>query len=164
MHKHPILIALLLVALAAAGCVAGQPVSPADMAAVAPTVAEVVSQLVPQLAGTYTVQASDGAGNSHELSLKLSPDGRVELGTELAETTQLMESGTWLLSGEGDVVIEACAGRLERKRCCAGGGGVAVGEAAAQCLLRCDQLVRAERVRAGGGGQGRRRGQHALVD
>lgn len=105
MHKHPILIALLLVALAAAGCVAGQPVSPADMAAVAPTVAEVVSQLVPQLAGTYTVQASDGAGNSHELSLKLSPDGSVELVTELADTTQLMESGTWLLSGEGDVVI-----------------------------------------------------------
>ena len=105
MHKHPILIALLLVALAAAGCVAGQPVSPADMAAVAPTVAEGVWQLVPQLAGTYTVQASDGAGNSHELSLKLSPDGSVELVTELADTTQLMESGTWLLSGEGDVVI-----------------------------------------------------------
>ncbi len=105
MHKHPILIALLLVALAAAGCVAGQPISPADMAAVAPTVAQVVSQLVPQLAGTYTVQASDGAGNSHELSLKLSPDGSVELVTELADATQLMESGTWLLSGEGDVVI-----------------------------------------------------------
>lgn len=105
MHKHPILIALLLVALAAAGCVAGQPVSPADMAAAAPTVAGVVSQLVPQLAGTYTVEASDGAGHSHELTLKLSPDGSVELLTELADATQLMESGTWLLSGEGDVVI-----------------------------------------------------------
>ncbi|MEZ4771016.1 MAG: copper resistance protein NlpE N-terminal domain-containing protein [Caldilineales bacterium] len=105
MLKHPILIAILLVALATAGCVAGQPVSPDEMAAVAPTVAGVVSQLVPQLAGTYTVEASDGAGNSHELSLKLSPDGSVELVTELADATQLMESGTWLLSGEGDVVI-----------------------------------------------------------
>lgn len=105
MHKHPILIAILLVALAAAGCVAGQPVSPADMAAVAPTVAGMMSQLAPQLAGTYSVAASDGAGNTHELSLKLSPDGNVELVTELADATQLMESGTWLLSGEGDVVL-----------------------------------------------------------
>ncbi len=105
MQKHPILIAILLVALVAAGCVAGQPVSPADMAAVAPTVADVVSQLVPQLAGTYTVAASDGAGNTHELSLKLMPDGNVELVTELADATQLMESGTWLLSGQGDVVL-----------------------------------------------------------
>ena len=29
MLKHPILIAILLIALAASGCVAGQPVSPA---------------------------------------------------------------------------------------------------------------------------------------
>ena len=105
MQKHPILIAILLVALVAAGCVAGQPVSPAEMAAVAPTVADMMAQLAPQLAGTYSVAASDGAGNTRELSLKLSPEGNVELVTELADATQLMESGTWLLSGQGDIVV-----------------------------------------------------------
>ena len=105
MLKHPILIAILLIALAASGCVAGQPVSPEQMAAVAPTVVDMVSQIAPQLAGTYSVAASDGAGNTRELSLKLTPDGNVELVTELADATQLMESGTWLLSGQGDVVV-----------------------------------------------------------
>lgn len=105
MPKHHILIAILLAALAAAGCVAGQPVSPDQMAAVAPTVAGMITQLAPQLAGTYTVEASDGAGASHALSLTLSEDGNVQLVTELADATQIMESGTWLLSGQGDVVV-----------------------------------------------------------
>lgn len=105
MHKHPLLIAILLAALVATGCVAGQPVSPEDMAAVAPTIAGMVSQIAPQLAGTYSVQASDGAGETRELSLRLAEDGSVELVTELADASQLLESGTWLLSGQGDVVV-----------------------------------------------------------
>ena len=104
MLKHPILIAILLIALAASGCVAGQPVSPEQMAAVAPTVVDMVSQIAPQLAAPTPLQLPTGRAIPAS-ELKADARRQRRTGDRVSRRDQLMESGTWLLSGQGDVVV-----------------------------------------------------------